>query len=229
MGRDTKYELALRKVALSKNLSPNSSTGICPMASMIGRADILAPLEMADNMDGLNSESGSSANAFRSTQKHLLQLIELKNFLCVRDASRIIELCRNRTLRSGAKVVYKMGDLVEAFNPESKTWTPNFSAVGIKESRLIIEKGKSIHRHPTCWIRLMHIQHSVSIPLTRTSSINTENDNTLAPKTEQIEEDTSIETDPPSSSNQAAPFELVNVVCSFHEFEFESPRISLTE
>ena len=68
MGRDTKYELVLRKVVLAENLPPNSSTGICPMARMIGRADILAPLEMAGRKVDTDSPSDASTNAFRSTQ-----------------------------------------------------------------------------------------------------------------------------------------------------------------
>ena len=229
MGRDTKYELVLRKVVLAKNLSPNSSTGICPMTSMIGRADILAPLETADNMDGLNAESGTSTNAFRSTQKHLLQLIELRNFMCMHDASRIIELCRNRTLRSGSKVVYKMGDLVEAFNPDSKTWTPNFTVVGIKESHLIIEKGKSIHRHPTCWVRLMHIPHSVTLPTIDPLPNNNDNDTTPTINEEQNDGNITCDEDPSISSHVAAPSDQINVACPYGEFDSNLTQIFMTE
>ena len=102
------------------------------MTSMIGRADIPAPLEMADRRVGVDSPSGESTNAFRPTQKHPQLLVELGNLICTRDASNIIEACSSRVLRSGAKVAYKLGDIVEAFNPDSKTWDPNFVVVGKK-------------------------------------------------------------------------------------------------
>ena len=170
MGKDTKYEIVLRKVVLAKNLTPNSSTGLCPMTSMIGRADILAPLEVDMGSCETNDASIDKSTAVLSTQKHLLQLIELRNFICARGAVKIIEACRSRVLRSGAKTNFKMGDNVEAFNPDTKLWTPNFTIVGKKESHLILEKGKNIHRHPSCWVRMMNVPHEVHLPFNRNAS-----------------------------------------------------------
>ena len=59
-------------------------------------------------------------------------MIEMGNFICARDASNVVEACSSRVLRTGAKVIYIPGDIVEAFNPDSKTWGPNFVVVGKK-------------------------------------------------------------------------------------------------
>ena len=89
------------------------------MNSRIGCSDLLDPLEMDDRIfpgENLQDESG---NSFPPAKKRLCQLIGLRNCLRARDAQNIIESCSSIVLRSGAKIVYNLGDIVDPFNPDS--------------------------------------------------------------------------------------------------------------
>ena len=146
-------EKIIQHVVLARNIVPLLSTGISPLAAMSGRNDLLAalddtPAKLPPNLT-IDSEDMQIAPGYAQ----LLQIVELRNQLAMFEANRVVSTCSGRRLRTGSKEVFSVGDVVEVFFPTTKMWQSSFRVMGLLSSQLILERGRTLFKHPRCWVR----------------------------------------------------------------------------
>ena len=107
----------IRRVLLSRNISPLLSTGMSPLATMCGRNDLLAILEENPQFSDTDTSRDASEAPLMNMQRNLRQIPNVRNLLSTLEARREIKICDIRRLRSRCGEIASAGDLVGVFLP----------------------------------------------------------------------------------------------------------------
>ena len=144
----------MRKVTLAKNITPNTATGISPLLGMVGRCDLLSPLETSANIPSVGESADHQSQCIVNLRVHWEELAELSGFMAMEDADKAIETSKTRILRASSQNLFPPGDLVDVYSPGTQQWSGGYRILAMYHSHGLIEKGQQLRRHPLRWIRL---------------------------------------------------------------------------
>ena len=174
----------MQKVTTAKNMSPNLNTGLAPITCMIGRSDLFGSLESTPQILSEDVTDAQGGKLF-AAQENLRKLFDLRIFMMKKDAARAIKLCDSRYVRAGGVNIPNIGDAVMIYIPSIKRWQTGFRMIGKFHSCAILEKGRSMRKHPLCWTRRLNAPEMVTVPNDNEEDSNVENDPTNAQPSER--------------------------------------------
>ena len=132
---------------MSKNATSMVSSGISTTQEMLGRSNVLQSLE---NRHLWKKEQRDEFPT--SMQSQLQSMLEARNAIILKDASRIVKIGTSRPLRSAAISDFKVGDRVILYmmDPRIKQnlRTPGFRVVGLTSHHVIVERGRRLLKYP---------------------------------------------------------------------------------
>ena len=115
-------DVLLNRGVLANNLTPMLSSGMAPMQCMLGRSDLLSPLENTPQFNTLDSPEKMFMDGPAKIQDHLREILNLRNMLCEIEAGEIIAISQSRNIRANAASIIQNGEEVEVYHPTLKVW-----------------------------------------------------------------------------------------------------------
>ena len=109
----------------------------------------------------------------------LLRIVDLRSKLSMFEANRVANTRSGRRLRMGGKEAFIVGDAAEVSPPTEKMRQSSFRAMGLLSSRLILERGRRLSKHPRCWVRRKRGSSTITLGPEDVSIIPKENNDAV--------------------------------------------------